>query len=123
MTHWMTTLSNSKDAVMIIFDALALFAVVGLEAFRKWLDHAPREEHGGRANAVAAIVAAVFLAKRMLGGAGMAAEGKSFIDLSLALFGLAGVIVISSLMWRYHHGLPLDDDEDAERRHMMARDL
>jgi len=122
MTHWMTELSNSKDAAMMIFAALAVFAVVGLETFRKWLGRAPREERGGRANAIAAVLAIVFLAKLTLGAAGLSVEGKNFIDLSLLLFGAAGLFVVALYAWRYNNGLPLDDGEE-ERRRVAAHDL
>jgi hypothetical protein len=119
----MTTLSQSKDTVMVVFGVLAVITVLGLEAFRKWLGRAPRQENAARANAIAAIVALVFLAKLVLGGAGLATEGKNFLDLSLLLFGIAGVTIVSSLMYRYHNGLSLADDDDEERRKMMAHDL
>lgn len=123
MTHWMATLSQSKEAVLIIFGSLMVVTVLGLELFRKWLGHAPREENGARANAVAAIVGLVFLAKLVLGGAGLATEGKNFLDLTLLLLGFAGIMIVSTLMYRYHNGLSLADDEDEERRRMMAHDL
>jgi hypothetical protein len=123
MTHWMASLSQSKEAVMIIFGALMVITVVGLELFRKWLGHAPRQENGGRANAIAAIVAIVFLAKLTLGGAGIATEGKNFLDLTFVLLGFAGIVIVSTLMYRYHNGLSLADDVDEERRKMMAHDL
>ena len=123
MTHWMATLSQSKEAVMIIFGSLMLIAVMGLELFRKWLGHAPREENGPRANAIAAIVGLVCLAMLVLGGAGLVKEGKNFIDLTLLMLGFAGIMVVSTLMYRYHNGLSLSDDEDEERRRLMAHDL
>jgi len=123
MMHWMTTLSNSKDAAMTIVAALAVITVVGLEFFRKRLGHMPRDDNGARGNAVVAVVGIVFLAKLVLGGAGMAAEVKNFLDLSLVLFGVSGIAIISTFMWRYHRGLPLTDDDDEERRRMLAHDL
>jgi hypothetical protein len=123
MMHWMGTLSNHKDAVMMIFAALAVITVVGLEFFRKWPGHTPRNENGARANAVAAVVGIVFLAKLVLGEAGMATEGKNFLDLGLVLFGVVGVVTVSTFMWRYHRGLPLTADQDEERRRMLAHDL
>ena len=123
MTHWMATLSQSREAVMIIFGGLMAVSVLGLELFRKWLAGAPREENGGRANAIAAIVGLMFVASLVLGGAGLANDGKNFLDLTFLLLGFAGIMVVSTLMYRFHNGLSLADDEDEERRKLLAHDL
>ena len=122
MTDWMATLSHSKIAVMIIFGICVVFTVGGLELLRMWLGRAPREERGGRGEAVAMPMALVFLAMLALGGADLAMHGKNFLNLAFALTGAAGIFILATLIWRYRRGLPLGDVEE-ERRRIAAQDL
>ena len=122
MTDWMGTLSHSRLAVILIFGACTILSVGGLEFFRVWLGRAPREERGGRGEAIAAPIAIVFLAMLALGGGDLAAHGKNFLNVSFITLGIAGAFVVATLIWNYRLGLPLGD-ADKERRRTVAHDL
>jgi hypothetical protein len=122
MTDWMAQLSQSRIAVIIIFGGLTVLTVGGLELFRVWLGRAPREERSGRGEAVAALIAVAYLALLALGGAGMAVNGKNFLDLAFVLLGAVGLVIVASMTWSDRHGLPLADT-DEEKRRIAAHDL
>ena len=123
MTDWMAGLSVSKDVLKMVFVLCVVLTVGGLEFYRMWLGHGPREERKGRATVITAIVAIVFLTMLALGGGDIAARGRNFLNLTLALFGLAGLFIVTNLTWRFRRGLPLSDDEEAEKRRVSAQDL
>jgi hypothetical protein len=126
MTGLFAALSASKLSVMIVFGVLAVATVGGLELFRAWLGRQPPEETASPVYDVAAFVTLAFMVLLVMGGTDMAAEGKTFLNVSFALFGAAGVVIVAFLLRRFRHGLPLPDDGDAdedELRRIDAHDL
>jgi hypothetical protein len=115
MTDIMATLSHSRETTFAIFAGLAVFTVVGLQAFRAWVVRRNRSAKGPRA--IAAIVAIVFMAMLALGFGDMFWEGKKFLNLSFALFGVAGIGILAEVMWGFFGG------SDEELRRIDAHEL
>ena len=126
MTGLFAALSASKLSVMIVFGVLAVATVGGLGLFRAWLGRQSPEDTASPVYDVAAFVTLAFMVLLVMGGTDMTAEGKTFLNVSFALFGAAGVMIVAFLLRRFRHGLPLTDEGDAdedELRRIDAHDL
>jgi len=123
MSEWIVFLTSSKVELMAIFFLLAVVSVTGLEAIRVRMARVQGEETGTetmmRIVTAAAVVSLLVL---VAGGGGLFLVGRNFLNMTLTMFGVANLLVLSVMTWQFHSGLPLAD-EDAERRRITAQDL
>ena len=115
MTDGMAILAHGKPAAAAIFFACAIATMGVLVALSVWTE---RAEHKNGRRIALSVAAAVFLALFAAGGYSIFLEGHNFIDMTLMMFGLAGLVVLPATMRQ-----AATPDSDAERRHMAAHDL
>jgi hypothetical protein len=124
VNDWIVFLTSSKVTLMAIFCVCAIVSVTGLEALRGRMARVQREGDSADAGPITKLVAVAALAYIVLlttGGSGLFLVGRTFLNMTLTMFGIAGVLVIALLRWQFRSGTPLD--ADAERRRIAARDL
>ena len=123
MNDWIVMLTSSKVILIAIFFLCAVASVTGLEAIRARMARVQREGDGSGTATVNTIIAAsaiVFAALLATGGGGLFLTGRTFLNMTLTMFGFADLLVLSLLTWQFRNGSPLDD---AELRRIAARDL
>jgi hypothetical protein len=116
-------LTSSKVILIAIFFLCAVASVTGLEAIRARMARAQREGDGSGTATVNKIIAAaaiVFAVLLATGGGGLFLTGRTFLNMTLTMFGFADLLVLSLLTWQFRNGSPLDD---TELRRIAARDL
>lgn len=120
MTDFAISLATWQAVYVGTFVACIAFTVCSLELLRYFLTHWPRAEMQRKANWVAAVLGAIFVAM-LVGGVGdyFVVRALTFLNLTFFLTGAAGAGILGELMWRFHHGT-LDD---AESRRIAAHDL
>ncbi len=62
----------------------------------------------------------MFIVLLATGGSGLFLVGRTFLNMTLTMFGVADLFVLSLLTWQFRSGAPLDD---TELRRIAARDL
>jgi uncharacterized membrane protein len=123
MNDWIVFLTSSKVILMAIFFLCAVVSVTGLEAIRMRMARAQREGDGSATESMNTIIVAaaiVFALVLATGGSGLFLTGRTFLNLTLTMFGFADLLVLSLLTWQFRSGLPVDD---TELRRIAARDL
>lgn len=123
MNDWIVMLTSSKVILIAIFLLCAVASVTGLEAIRARMARAQREGDGSgtaTVNKVIAAAAIVFAVLLATGGGGLFLTGRTFLNMTLTMFGFADLLVLSLLTWQFRSGAPLDD---TELRRIAARDL
>ena len=123
MNAWIVMLTSSKVILMTIFFHCAVASVTGLEALRVRMERVQREGDGpatGALNKIIAAAAIVFVVLLATGGSGLFLVGRTFLNMTLTMFGIADLLVLSVLTWQFRHGVPPDD---TELRRIAARDL
>jgi hypothetical protein len=123
VNDWIVMLTSSKVILIAIFFLCAVASVTGLEAIRARMARAQREGDGSGTATVNTIIAAaaiVFAVLLATGGGGLFLTGRTFLNMTLTMFGFADLLVLSLLTWQFHRGSPLDD---TELRRIAARDL
>jgi len=116
-------LTSSKVILIAIFFLCAVASVTGLEAIRARMTRAQREGDGSgtvTVNTIIAAAAIVFAVLLAAGGSGLFLTGRTFLNMTLTMFGFADLLVLSLLTWQFHSGSPL---ADTELRRIAARDL
>jgi hypothetical protein len=120
MSEWIVFLTSSKVELMAIFFLLAVVSVTALEAIRVRVARAQGEDNGTEPVMRIVTAAAVLsLAMLVVGGSGLFLVGRNFLNMTLTMFGVANLLVISAMTWQFRNGQPLTD-EDA---HIAAQDL
>lgn len=121
MNDWIVMLTSSKVILIAIFLLCAVASVTGLEAIRARMARAQREGSGtATVNTISAAAAIVFAVLLATGGGGLFLTGRTFLNMTLTMFGFADLLVLSLLTWQFHSGSPL---ADTELRRIAARDL
>ena len=123
MNEWIVMLTSSKVILMAIFFLCAVASVMILEALRARMTRAQREGDGaatGSLNKIIAVVAILSALVFATGGSGLFLTGRTFLNMTLTMFGFADLLVLSLLTWQFRSGSPLDD---TEMRRIAARDL
>jgi hypothetical protein len=123
VNDWIVMLTSSKVILIAIFFLCAVASVTGLEAIRARMARVQRENGGsdtGPITKTVAVAAIVFVLVFATGGSGLFLAGRTFLNVTLTMFGIADLLVLSLLTWQFRSGLPL---ADAELRRIAARDL
>jgi uncharacterized membrane protein len=123
MNDWIVFLTSSKVILMAIFFLCAVVSVTGLEAIRMRMARAQREGDGSATESMNTIIVAaaiVFTLVLATGGSGLFLTGRTFLNMTMTMFGFADLLVLSLLTWQFRSGLPVDD---TELRRIAARDL
>lgn len=123
MNDWMVFLTSSKVILLAIFFVCAVASMTGLEEIRVRLARA----QDGRAATepmmkIVRAAAMVFFVVLAIGGSSLFLVGRTFLNVSLTMFGIADLLVLALLTWHFRSGLPLADN-GAERRRVAAHDL
>lgn len=123
MNDWIVFLTSSKVILMAIFFLCAIVSVLGLEALRMRMARVQREggaPANGSMKTIIAAAAIVSVALLVTGGSGLFLTGRTFLNMTLTMFGFADLLVLSLLTWQFRSGVPVDD---TELRRIAARDL
>jgi hypothetical protein len=120
VNEWIVMLTSSKVILIAIFFLCAVAGVTGLEAIRARMARAQREGRGSTVNKIIAAAAIVFAVLLAAGGSGLFLTGRTFLNMTLTMFGFADLLVLSLLTWQFRSGSPL---ADTELRRIAARDL
>jgi hypothetical protein len=122
MNDWIVFLTSSKVTLMAIFFICAVVSVTGLEALRGRMARVQHDgDDTGPITKLVAIAALAYIVLLTTGGSGLFLVGRTFLNMTLTMFGIAGVLVVSLLTWQFRRGAPLDPE--VERRRIAARDL